>query len=82
MIAINKVAAIILAIAVVVSSVAIFVGIRPAVELLASLEMEYEEQKIDAGSMQRLVGGLDKAELDILDAAEESEVSIVKHTKK
>ena len=82
MIAIKKVAAIILAIAVVVSSIAIFAGIRPAVELLASLEMEYEKQKIDAGSMQRLVGGLDKAELDILNTAEESGVYIVKHTKK
>ncbi|MFS0689271.1 hypothetical protein AB1K89_08520 [Sporosarcina sp. 179-K 8C2 HS] len=66
---IKKIAAIILAAAVVVSSITIFAGVRPAIELLASLEMEYEKQKIDAESMQRLDGGLDKAELDILQHA-------------
>ena len=82
MVAIKKVAAIILAITVVASSVAIFAGVRPAVELLASFEMEYEKQKIEAETMQRLVGGLDKAELDILNLAEETGGTIAKHTKK
>lgn len=81
MVAIKKVAAFILAIAVVASSFAVFAGIRPAVEFLASFEMEYEKQKVEAESMQRLVDGLDKAELDILNLAKDSGVVIVKHTK-
>lgn len=67
--AIKKLAAILLAITVVASSMAIFAGVGPAVELLASFEKEYANQKIDAESMQQLDGGLDKAELDILKLA-------------
>ena len=79
---IKKVAAIILAIAVVASSIAIFAGIRPAVEFLASFESEYEKQKVEAETMQILVDGLDKAELDILNLGEESGAVIVKHSKR
>ncbi|MGG0670507.1 hypothetical protein [Sporosarcina koreensis] len=69
MIAIKKIAAIFLAVSVVASSMAIFAGVGPAVELLASFEKEYANQKIDIETMKRLDGGLDKAELDILKLA-------------
>ncbi|WP_262174031.1 hypothetical protein [Saccharococcus sp. Marseille-Q5394] len=46
--AIKKVAAILMAIAVVASSAAIFVGIDPAVDLLASFEKEYEKNLFEA----------------------------------
>ncbi|MCG7344164.1 hypothetical protein MHZ92_08470 [Sporosarcina sp. ACRSL] len=54
---IKKLAALLLAIAVVASSAAIFAGVGPAVDLLASFEKEYEKQ-------------LFKAESNLLDLAE------------
>ncbi|MFC5604251.1 hypothetical protein [Sporosarcina koreensis] len=57
MIAIKKIAAILLAGAVVASSGAIFAGVGPAVDLLASFEKEYEKN-------------LFKAESNMLDVAE------------
>ncbi|HEX5563515.1 MAG TPA: hypothetical protein VFX34_01035 [Sporosarcina sp.] len=56
MIAIKKIAAILLAGAVVASSGAIFAGVGPAVDLLASFEKEYENNLL-------------KAESNMLDAA-------------
>ncbi|MCM3743990.1 hypothetical protein M3193_07515 [Sporosarcina luteola] len=61
--AIKKIAAILLAITVAASSAAIFMGIGPAVDLLASFEKEYEKN-------------LFKAESNLLDAAETSRGSI------
>ncbi|MCM3709022.1 hypothetical protein [Sporosarcina luteola] len=60
---IKKLAAIFLAIAVVASSAAIFAGIGPAVDLLASFEKEYEKN-------------LFKAESNLLDVAETQRGSI------
>lgn len=48
--AIKKLAAILLAVAVVASSAAIFAGVGPAVDLLASIENEYERHLFQAES--------------------------------
>lgn len=63
MIAIKKITAILLAAAVVASSMAIYIGVGPAVELLASFEKEYERN-------------LFKAESNLLDVAETPRGSI------
>ncbi|WP_432357185.1 hypothetical protein [Sporosarcina sp. UB5] len=48
--AIKKIAAIVLAVTVVASSAAIFAGIAPAVELLASIEKEYGKHVVEVES--------------------------------
>lgn len=61
----RKMIAVILAVSVVAISASIIMAITPTVELLAWYENDYEQTKeyYDAATTEKLIGGLDQAEL-------------------